>query len=348
MDSISDRTSLDLSISILTWNTREFLKSCLDSIYRHTRRITFEIIVVDNGSHDGAVEMVRQHYPEIILIRNETNLGFTAGNNQALSRCRGRYVFLLNSDTEIREGTLDLLVEAMDRDTDVGIGIPKMFYPDGKLYLSIHPRFPDPLSCLSERSFLTELFPDGACVARFRKRYFFTAETDYHQDRDVAWGLGAALMARRTAVDHVGLLDEGFFAFFEEIDWCLRFRNAGWKVRYYHEPVVLHHTAGSLRQDYDRVTTIWHHSRFYFYQKHYSWWDRLLLRLIVIPGIAIRLIKLLFSLGNPAELERKKILQTIRTYGRIFISAIVPFNALTTRRTSERVMEGKSGRDSAS
>ena len=341
-------TSLDLSISILTWNTREFLKSCLDSIYQRTRRIKFEIIVVDNGSHDGAAEMLRRDYPDVVLIRNETNLGFTAGNNQAFRRSLGRYVLLLNSDTEIREGALDRLVEVMDRDPDVGIGVPKMFYPDGKLYLSIHPRFPDPLSSLSERSFLTEKFPNGSCVDHFRKRYFFTSESDYTQDRDIAWGLGAAMMARRTAVDQVGILDEGFFAFFEEIDWCLRFKNAGWKVRYYHEPVVVHHTAGSLRQDYDRITAIWHRSRFYFYQKHYSWRDRLLLKLIVAPGILIRLIKLLFSLGKASDSKRKEIVQTLKTYGRIFMSAIVSFSAMTTRRTSERVMEGKSGSDNAS
>lgn len=316
-------TSVDLSISILAWNTRDFLKACLESIHRSTCRIRFEIIVVDNGSQDGAAEMVRREFPTVRLIRNETNLGFTAANNQAIRQSRGRYILLLNSDTEVQDGCLDLLVEQMDRADDVGAAAPRMFYPDGKPYPSIHPRYPDPLCCLSERSILTELFPGSTWVEKFRRRYFFIDESDYARDRDIAWGLGACLMVRRAAIDQVGLLDEKFFAFFEEIDWCLRMTQAGWKIRYYHQPVVHHHTAGSLRQDYDRITIIWHASRFYFYRKHYSIAAALSLKLIVASGVAVRLIKLVGRWLVGRGEARAEARRGLATYRRIFLMSLL-------------------------
>ncbi|OGH61770.1 MAG: hypothetical protein A3G34_14165 [Candidatus Lindowbacteria bacterium RIFCSPLOWO2_12_FULL_62_27] len=318
----SDAAAPDLSISILTWNTRACLKACLDSIRRHTHEIRYEIIVVDNGSTDGAFEMLKQEYPGVRAIRHEENLGFTAGNNVALRAARGRYILLLNSDTVVREGCLDLWIRLMEGDPAVGVSAPKMFYPDGRLYLSIHPRFPDPLCCLSERSILTELCPRSGWVEHFRRRYFYTAESDYASDRDIAWGIGAALMLRRAAVEATGLLDVGFFAFFEEIDYCLRARAAGWRLRYYHQPEVIHISAGSLRQDYDRITHIWHASRFYFYRKHFSAPAMFALKALTATGIVIRLIKLLFRIRwvSTAGSEWRG---TFKTYVRILLMSVL-------------------------
>ena len=313
---------IDLSISLLTWNTKQFLKPCLDSIFSGTKRIGYEVIVVDNGSSDGTAEMLRTEYPRVIHIRNEKNLGFTAGNNQAIRASRGRYVLILNDDTELREGCLDRMVELMDADPRAGAATMKMFYPDGSLYPSIHQRYPTPLCCLCERSFLTELFPASRLVLWLKGLYFILDEREYARDQPIAWGIGAALMVRREAIERVGTLDEGFFIYFEEIDWCRRMRNAGWTIMYYHVPEIIHHTAKSVVQEYERMTIIWHKSRFYFYRKNYGRIRMWLLKLIVVPGIVVRLVKLTWriAMGDPGGTDRQRAMRG--TYLKILVMSL--------------------------
>lgn len=310
-------TRVDLSVCILSWNTKDLTFACLDSIKRHTRRIAYEIILVDNGSHDGVSEGVRARYPEVKLIRNETNIGFTRGNNQALRESSGRYVILLNNDTEIEAGCFDRMVELMDADPAVGMGCCRMVYPDRSLYLNIHDEFPGPGNVMAERTLLSELLPGCRLHNHYRAKYTVTDPDAYEKDREIAWGLGAFLMARREVVERIGLLDEAFFIFFEEIDWCRRCVDAGWKVKYYAEPVVVHHTARSIVQEYPRMSQVWHHSRFHYFAKHHGLFAMLLLKLLTATGIVVRLGKYAFQAGRAAPEQAAALREMAAAYRRI-------------------------------
>jgi len=316
---------IDLSICILNWNTKDLTIKCIESIKYNTKKINYEIILVDNGSNDGLYDFVKYKYPEIILLRNSENLGFSKGNNQALKIFRGRYALLLNSDTEIKDKCLDLMVEYLDNDKDVGIGFCKMYYPDGSLYLNMHNEFPNWRNVLAERSIITELFFKSKLHNFFYRKYYVIDSKKYEEDNDsCAWGLGAFLMIRRKLLEKIGFIDENFFSFFEEIDYCKRCIEAGWKVKYYHRPVVIHHTAKSLVQEYPKMTQVWHHSRFYFFSKHYGIFSMLFLKFITASGILVRFYKIKKQLEKcSSSEERKKLQDLFESYKKIFKMSIL-------------------------
>ncbi len=315
---------LDLSVCILNWNTRDLTLKCIESIKATTKKIRYEIILVDNGSIDGLYEFLLKKYPEIILLRNSENLGFTRANNQALKIFSGRYALLLNSDTEVKENCLDLMVDYLDKDKEVGIGFCKMYYPDGTLYLNIHTEFPNWKNVIAERSLLTELFFQSKLHKYFYSKYYEINKERYESDLYCAWGLGAFLMIRREVIEQIGLLDENFFSFFEEIDFCKRCYAAGWKIKYYAQPEMIHHTAKSIVQEYPKMTQVWHHSRFYFFKKHYGIFSMLFLKLMTTTGILARFIKMRNQLKIcKDEIEKKKIEDLYKSYKKIFKMAIL-------------------------
>ena len=231
----------DLSIVIVNWNVRDLLHRCLRSILVNSPTCTLEIIVVDNGSSDDSVKMVRAEFPNVHLIANAENRGFPAANNQGLAIAQGRYVLLLNPDTEIVGGALATLVAFADVHPDVGIVGPQLLYPDGSVQSSRR-RFPTLATGFLESTWLERYAP-----RHLLERYeFLDQPNDVTQDVD--WLYGAALLARREAVEQVGPLDEGFFMYSEEMDWCHRFRDAGWRVVYLPAAQIVHHEGKSSEQ----------------------------------------------------------------------------------------------------
>jgi len=252
---------VDLSIIIVNWNTCNLLAKCLDSISQAVRASAYEIIVVDNNSTDGSTAMVHTQFPAVRLIENQQNVGFTQANNQALAATCGRYVLLLNSDTEAQPGALDAMVRFMDAHPVSGATGAHLLNPDGSFQAS-YTDFPTLwrefliLSSLG-RALLRPSYPSyGPEVEKGPQRVDYTE--------------GACLLVRREAVEQVGGLDEGFFMYAEEVDWCYRMKRADWEVWYLPEVRVVHHGGGSSRQRKTRMEAELYRSRIRFFRKHHG------------------------------------------------------------------------------
>jgi N-acetylglucosaminyl-diphospho-decaprenol L-rhamnosyltransferase len=242
-----------LSIVIVSWNVRTLLERCLASLrtpgaggaYATTSEqpssLRLETIVVDNGSTDGSVEMLRAYHPEVTLVRNQENRGFTAANNQGIAAAHGQYVLLLNPDTEIRGDGLARLVAFLETHPDVGLVGPQLLYSDGSIQSSRR-RFPTLATLFLESTWLAPLAPPALL-----RRYYVQDRPD-DLTTDVDWVTGAAMLTRRTVTEQVGGLDERFFMYSEELDWCRRIKAAGWRVVYYPGAQVIHHEGKSSEQ----------------------------------------------------------------------------------------------------
>lgn len=272
---------IDLSIIIVNWNTCNLLAKCLDAIFQTVRASAYEIIVVDNNSTDGSVDMIHTQFPTVRLIENQQNVGFTQANNQALAASCGRYVLLLNSDTEVQPGALDAMVHFMDAHPAAGVAGAHLLNPDGSFQAS-HTDFPTlwreilTLSGLG-RTLLRPSYPSyGPEVERGPRR--------------VGYIEGACLLARRKVVDQVGGLDEGFFMYAEEVDWCYRMKQAGWEVWYLPEVRIVHHGGGSSRQRKTRMEAELYRSRVRFFRKHYGTGQAVCLKALVYAFTLVKVI----------------------------------------------------------
>jgi len=230
---------VDLSIVIVSWNVCELLRRCLRSIL--DAGYSMETIVVDNGSTDGSVEMVRAEFPAVRLIANAKNPGFAAANNQGISVARGRHVLILNPDTEVVGDALAKMVTFADEHPDVGVVGPQLLNPDGSVQSSRR-RFPTLATAFFESTWFQPYAP-----RRLLERYYVLDQPD-GVAQDVDWVKGAALMARREAIERVGPMDEGFFMYSEELEWCRRFRQADWRVVYVPTAQVIHYEGQSSEQ----------------------------------------------------------------------------------------------------
>jgi GT2 family glycosyltransferase len=273
---------MDLSIIILNWNTRQDLEQCLTSIFEQAHRITVETIVVDNASEDDSVAMVRAGFPKAIVVVNERNLGFGAGNNRGIPHTSGRYVMFLNSDTVVTPGALDALVAYADGRPDAAIFGPRLLNTDGSLQYSCR-SFPNLGTGFFRNTPLGRLFPRN----RFNEDYLM-ASWDHSTPRDVDWVSGSALMIRREDLEALGGFDEGFFMYCEDVDLCYRVHERGRRVAYYPDAVIYHHIGRSSDQVPTRMTFEFHRSMYRFYLKHYRRNTPWHVRPLIIPGLAAR------------------------------------------------------------
>lgn len=249
---------MHLSIVIVNWNTRELLGRCLDSIAAHPPNAAYEIWVVDNASSDDSVPFIQNHHPGVRLIANDRNLGFATANNQAIRKSSGRYVLLLNSDTEVEAGALTLLVEHLDEHPDTGAVGSTLLNPDRSLQVSCYP-FPT-LSREFWRLFhLDSLHPYGV---------YDMSAWDTTSPREVEVIQGACLALRRSALDQTGLLDEDFFMYTEEVDLCYRLHRAGWRLIWVPAARVLHYGGQSTRQAAARMFLRLYESKLLFFRKN--------------------------------------------------------------------------------
>jgi GT2 family glycosyltransferase len=233
----------DLSVSIVSYRTPELLQACLAALDCERTRLDIQATVVDNASGDASAEMVATHYPWVRLISNERNVGFGAAHNQAMRSAHGRYLLVLNSDARPAPGALLTLVEFMDAHPEVGVAGPKLRLPNGRVQPSRR-RFPTVATLFLESTQLQRHSPSNAVV-----RSYYVADRSDDDPQDVDWLVGACLCVRASAVVKIGLFDERFFMYSEEIDWCRRFRAAGWRVAYVPAAEVGHQEGGSTRLD---------------------------------------------------------------------------------------------------
>lgn len=231
---------VDVSIVIVNWNAKQYLRDCLRSIYDQTRARTFEIIVVDNDSKDGSADMLREEFPGVHAIINRKNHGFAGGNNQGLKVARGRHALLLNPDTVILDGAIDTCIEYADSLGGQKIGIVGcQVWEDLQTIQRTCFQFPSPLNVLLNTLGLTARFP--------KSRFFGRADMgwwDRRDERDVDVVSGMFMLVRRDAIEQVGLMDDSYFMYAEEADWCYRFWKAGWKCVFTPRARILHLEGG--------------------------------------------------------------------------------------------------------
>lgn len=279
---------MDLSIILVSWNVRDLLRQCLESIRQQSfdyapvadppadpagprganprgagdDRGRTEIIVVDNASTDGTVEMLRAEFPDVRVIANSENVGFTRGNNQALAQTQRHYLFLLNPDTELRPGALQTLIVYMDAHPRVGMVGPKLVQADGSLQSSRR-RFPTLATAFFESTKLQQWVPRNRILTRY---YMLDTSDDVAQEVD--WITGSAMFVRREVYEQVGGFDEGFFMYSEELDWCYRVKKAGWQIVYLPSVQIVHHGGKSSEQVLAQRDIHFHSSKVRFFRKY--------------------------------------------------------------------------------
>jgi GT2 family glycosyltransferase len=243
----------DLSVIIINWNTRHLLSQCLRSVIDNLSELNIESIVVDNGSTDKSVEMVRNDFPEVTLIKNEENLGFAKANNQAILLSHGRYILLLNSDAFLTPNAIQSMLNVMEATLSAGIAGAHLVYPDGRSQVSHGP--------------LPTFWSEVASLFGFGKyRKEFENHNVYQETGTVS---GACMLIRKSLLDRIGLLDETFFMFSEEVDLCYRCHKVGSQVLYIHSATVIHTVAGSTGLTVPRVMRLYSGKLLYFY-KHFG------------------------------------------------------------------------------
>jgi GT2 family glycosyltransferase len=284
----------DLSVIVVNWNTCRLLEACLRSVEGTRENLAVDVIVVDNGSADGSVELVRERFPRVELIANASNRGFAAANNQALERARGRYLLLLNSDAEVEAAAMGTLVTYADEHRQAGVIGPKLLNPDGTLQPS-GGDFPTPASTVASLLGLHRLTG--------RPRY--GTKRDYDRPAEVDEVSGAAMLIRREVIRQVGGLDEGFAWGYEDVDFCLRAKRAGWQVHYVPAARVIHQWGGSQRLAPAPTILKAIAGRRRYFQKHHG---RLAASAVMVATLISHLMRLLIfaagGLGSPILRER--------------------------------------------
>ena len=255
---------LSLSVIVVSFNVRELLVHCLESLTSDLAGLAAEVVVADNASIDGTVDAVRQRFPRVRVLENDRNLGFGAANNQALKITSGQAVLFLNPDTEMRPGAASTLVRHMTEHPDVGVVGPRLHYPNG-IIQSSRRSFPTPLTGLIESTIVQRWFPKTGLL----RRYYRDGNSD-DQTQDVDWLVGACLLARRETIDRVGGFDERFFMYSEELDWCYRVREDGWRIVYLPDAEVIHHEGRSSEQNRARRSQTFLESKSRFYEKRFG------------------------------------------------------------------------------
>lgn len=255
---------MDLTIIIVNYNTKQLTLNCLESVYKSLTSYQFEVIIIDNASYDDSVHVIREQYPQIKLITNKDNLGFSKANNQGMKIAEGRHVLLLNSDTIIERDTLDIMINFMDANTMVGVSGCKVVLPDGSLDKACRRGFPTPAATFYYVSRLSKVFPKNPRINAYHRE-----DLDPDEEYPIDCLIGAFMMVRREVIDQVGMLDENFFMYGEDVDWCYRIKQAGWVNYYYPRTKIVHYKRASSRNKPFKITYEFHRSFFVLYNKHF-------------------------------------------------------------------------------
>lgn len=258
---------MTLSIVIVSYNVKEFLEQCLCSVLKAMQHIDGETFVVDNNSVDGTQSMLKAKFtaPNIHLIFNKENLGFGKANNQALRLCKGKFILVLNPDTLLQEDTLEKMIAFMETDESIGAAGCKLLNADGTFQLSCRRSFPSPEVSFYKIVGLSRLFPKSKRFARYNLTYLSTEET-YEVDAL----MGAFMFLRREVLETVGMFDEAFFMYGEDLDWCYRIKQAGWKIYYYHGTQIIHYKGESAKKMSFNYVVRFYEAMLIFVRKYYA------------------------------------------------------------------------------
>jgi len=278
----------ELSIVIVNYRVKDLLRKCLNSISRSKDNFNGEIIVIDNDSQDGSVEFLKRDFPEVELIDNPQNRGFSFACNQGIRRSSGRYVLLLNPDTTVPETGLKKLIDFFDSTPEVGICGPRMIDARGDLLYS----------CRSFPSFLTSISSSWSILERFfprnpLSRQYLLKDLNHSQVQEVDWVSGSCLLARKKMLDQIGLLDADFFIYAEDVDLCYRAQKAGWRVIYFPRVTFVHQVGQSTSQDRLKSQLQHHKSMWIYFKKHFH--PNVFQKSIIFFGILARLIFVSFG-----------------------------------------------------
>ena len=280
---------IDLSIIIVNHNTKKLLTTCLKSIKESENRLVKEVFVVDNASADGSAQILEK-FPGVKLIQNSKNLGFAKACNQAIRRANGRYILLLNPDTILEKNTLSEMILFMDKNPKIGVSTCRVELPNGEIDWASHRGFPTPWRSFSYFSRLSKLFPSSKLFGGYHLEY-----KDLKKTHEIDSPCGAFYLVQADVVKKVGLLDEDYFMFAEDLDWSYRIKQAGYKIFYYPKVKIVHHKGAASgmhkvesqteKKERKKAVESFYDTMKIFYQKHYK--DRYpkWLQLLVFWGI---------------------------------------------------------------
>lgn len=283
---------IDISIIIVHYKTFRLTLNAIHSIYQSERLYSYEIILIDNNSQDGLIKHVIEAFPHVRVISNEENIGFAKANNQGIQIANGRYVLLLNSDTIVMSNTLEVMVSYMDSHPNVGASGCKVVLPNGELDKACRRGFPTPSASFYYAFGFSKLFPN---VPRFNQYQLGYLDPDESYPVDCL--VGAFMMVRREVIDQVGGLDEEFFMYGEDIDWCYRIKQAGWGIYYYPKTSITHYKGASSRRKPLKIVYEFHRAMWLFHRKHYKKKYLPLVNGLVYLGIGIKLLMALIKNG---------------------------------------------------
>jgi len=287
---------MKLSIVIVNYNVKAFLQQALESILKATTSIETEIFVVDNHSVDGSIEMIQSQFPQVHLIQNHNNVGFAKANNQAIKKTTGDYIWLLNPDTLVQGDTPEKLIKVMETDEKIGLLGCKILNDDGSLQLACRRSFPTPWVAFTKLMGLATIFPKSKWFGRYNMT---------HLDPDDAYEVeaisGSCMFIRREALEEVGMLDETFFMYGEDLDWCFRFGRSGWKVYYTPETSIIHYKGESSKVALWDTNTHFYRAMDIFAKKHFKSTSRFPVHWVLRLGIFSRyLLSILSNLSKNA------------------------------------------------
>jgi GT2 family glycosyltransferase len=292
---------LDVSIIIVNWNAKDLLARCLRCVQATAHQVSYEIIVIDNASTDDSPAMVRRDFAAVRLIENRENVGFARANNQGMMMAQGRYYLLLNSDAFVEENTIDGMVAFMDAHPQAGVGGCRLLYEDRSLQPSCY-AFPT-----LKTEFYTALQLDKLLAKSPEFGQFLMTYWDFNDMRPVDVIMGAFMLVRREAAQQVGLFDEGYFMYSEEVDWCYRFRQAGWITLYNPAVQAVHVWGGSSQQMRTEMFLQMHRSKIRFFREHYGRASALMLKWIMTFGALLRVGPgMVYYLVSPDPAKRQK------------------------------------------
>jgi GT2 family glycosyltransferase len=285
---------MELSIIITSWNTRDLLKKCLQSIASSPPRCTFETIVVDNASRDLSQEMIEKEFPKVTLIKSERNTGYAGGNNIGFHRSTGEFVLLLGSDTEVFSGTIQRLTDYLQSHHDVGIVACRLELPDGELQRSCK-RFPTVGNAIATY-----------CSLHMLNKYYRMLDFDYHSEREIDQPDATCVMIRRSALDQ-SIFDERFSILYNDVDLCQRIKQQGWKIMFIPDVKVIHHGSQSTKQAPPDVRLVMYQNILLYYQTYFGLYTRFILSPILVlrycfATLNMRGISLFYSI-NKAKLS---------------------------------------------
>ncbi len=272
---------MDISIIIVNYNVREFLNNALGSLYKAVQKFQSEIFVVDNASDDGSVELIQKNFPLVKLIANSNNAGFAKANNQALKQSSGKYILLINPDTIIQEDSINKLISFLEKNTHVGMAGCKILNPDGSLQLPCRRSFPAPWVAFTKTFGLSTLFPKSKLFARYNLTYL-----DENETYEVDAISGSFMMIRREVYEKIGGLDESFFMYGEDLDWCFRVSRAGWKVYYVPITSIIHYKGESTKRSNIDELRVFYNAMRLFVRKYHT--GSVLFEWFILSGIYVR------------------------------------------------------------